>query len=394
MQPGHLPGLSGLPLQSHDLRDPRRAAQSSQGTQLHGIAAQAAGQPGAMLYTPGVVVTSFAPQQPGMHIAFSQPGAVQGFHNQTLIHPYGGNLPMAQAPGLPQQQFVMPQLQQPSLQLQRFAPQMAPQPQQQQPLWTANLTSVGPVQAGHPVQLASHSLQQQQGQPAAPRPLVTAVAPGAKIPTESLGVTQPQPSLLQQQQQMQQLAQSQQQQQQQPPGALQSAARQAAGPPAAAAGAAGPPPPAAAPGPASMGPSSSGGAAAGGGSSAAAPRPMKRQAYQALQGNAAKRQHQQQRGLASNSVSYRAPYPLGDSVQEASGVPGGSAGARPAPGVVRMLADAQAYIVRIMLYMVKHNQFRPNHASGRVDKQGYDLCKLKADFLNEYKYELDTKAVG
>lgn len=124
---------------------------------------------------------------------------------------------------------------------------------------------------------------------------------------------------------------------------------------------------------------------------------MKRQAYQGLQGNAAKR-HQQQRGGLINSLAYRAPYLVGKEKGEASGTPGGQApspaAARPQPGVVRMLADVQSYIVRIMMYMVKHNQFRPLHAGGRVDKQGYDLCKLKADFLNEYKYELDTRAIG
>lgn len=381
MQPSQFTGLGGLPIQSHDLRDPRRAAHVQQTLYAQpGATATPAAQPGNIQYGAGVVMASLAPQQLGLSVAYSQPGALRQLGNFSLLQPFGATLALTQPSTVPQQQMILQQQlaiqqQQSGLQLQC----LAPQPQPQQPVW--NLTSIGPSgqNSGSGLQLQ----QLQTAGAAAPRPMTVAPSASPAAPllgsnasiqqitaSQVLAGLQPQ----QQQQQGQQQAPAQQQQSS-PAGTITHSST--------------------APGPSSVGGTGANATPVGGGSggNAAGPRPMKRQAYQGLQGNSAKRQQQQRGGLANRSVGYRPVYaPCGD--DEDGPTPRTAVATKPFPGVVQMLADTQQLLLKIMLYMVKHSQFRPSQHSGRAEKQGYDLCKLKADFLNEYKYEMDTKAFG
>lgn len=190
-----------------------------------------------------------------------------------------------------------------------------------------------------------------------------------------------------------------------------------------------------------------------GGAGAGGPRPMKRQAYQALQGSAPKRQQYSSgrynrsgdafadgdaataattAAAATGTACASGDADMADAAAAAAGDDGACAaaaaangGARPSPakqlsvqglqgaprlaqkpypGAVQLLADAQELISTIMQYMVKHKQFSSSgysHAQGFFASQhpqqqvnGYDLCRFKQDFMDKYKYELVHRDVG
>lgn len=401
MQPNQVPGFGGgLHLQAHDLRDPRRAmqAQPVYAQQSMLSTSQATAPVGNVQHGAGVVM-AFAPQQPGVSIAISQPILTQHAPQQLITHQYASNSAAIQATNHAQH-FAVPQqavaAQPTTLQLQGLTPQ---QTLTQQPVWAGNFATAVPSHAVHASQPQSFGVQQLQLQPLQQQAPLNVANLNSNAPIHILGDTQttrvPPQQQHQPQAQYEGILQHQQQQQPYPqPGS--GSAQPFGQSPATGSNLTSVP---TVPGintiPAlggDIGNSSAATPTANSTGGAGGPRPMKRQANQTFAGPNAKRQ--QQVGSMNRNVSYRAPYTVAESPDELSMSASRALGAGPFPGVVQMLADVQAYIIKVMLYMVKHNQYRPSQHSGRVDKQGYDLCKLKADFLNEYKYEIDTRAAG